>query len=130
MGLAEISHREKIGLLAYSPLGFGVLTGKYLGGNVPVDARLSLFQRFDRYNNEQGIRATRTYVELAQQYGYSPAQMALAFVNSKPFVTANIIGATNLEQLSENINSIDIKLPKELLEKIDTLHQQQPNPCP
>jgi aryl-alcohol dehydrogenase-like predicted oxidoreductase len=130
VGLAEISHREKIGLLAYSPLGFGVLTGKYLDGNAPADARLSLFQHFDRYNNDQGIRATRTYAELAQQHGYSPAQMALAFVNSKPFVTANIIGATNLEQLGENINSIDIKLPQELLEKIETLHQQQPNPCP
>ena len=89
-----------------------------------------MFQRFDRYNNEQGIRATRAYAELAQQHGYSPAQMALAFVNSKSFVTANIIGATNLEQLGENINSINIKLPKELLEKIETLHQQQPNPCP
>lgn len=130
VGLAEISHREKIGLLAYSPLGFGVLTGKYLQGNAPANARLSLFQRFDRYNNDQGVNATKAYVDLAHQYDYSPAQMALAFVNSRSFVTANIIGATNLEQLSENIDSINLELSDEVLEKIELLHQTQPNPCP
>lgn len=130
VGLAEISHREKIGLLAYSPLGFGVLTGKYLQGNTPANARLSLFQRFDRYNNDQGVNATKAYVDLAHQYNYSPAQMALAFVNSRPFVTANIIGATNLEQLTENIDSINLELSNDVLEKIELLHQKQPNPCP
>ncbi len=130
IGLAEISHREKMGLLAYSPLGFGVLTGKYLDDNAPSDARLSLFQRFDRYSNAQGIKATRAYVELARQHGYSPAQMALAFVNSRPFVTANIIGATHLQQLIENIDSINVALPTEMIEKIEAIHQQQPNPCP
>ncbi len=130
IGLAEISHRENIGLLAYSPLGFGVLTGKYLGGNAPANARLSLFQRFDRYNNDQGVKATQAYVELAQQHGLSPTTMALSFINSRPFVTANIIGATNLEQLSENINSINLEISDELLEEIEALHQQQPNPCP
>lgn len=130
IGLAEISHREKMGLLAYSPLGFGVLTGKYLDDNAPSDARLSLFQRFDRYSNAQGIKATRAYVELARQHGYSPAQMALAFVNSRPFVTANIIGATHLQQLIENIDSINVALPTEMIDKIEAIHQQQPNPCP
>ena len=130
IGLAEISHRENIGLLAYSPLGFGVLTGKYLQGNTPANARLSLFQRFDRYNNDQGVNATKAYVDLAYKYNYSPAQMALAFVNSRPFVTANIIGATNLEQLSENIDSINLELSNEVLEKIELLHLKQPNPCP
>ena len=130
VGLAEISHREKIGLLAYSPLGFGVLTGKYLQGNAPANARLSLFRRFDRYNNDQGVNATKAYVDLAHQYDYSPAQMALAFVNSRSFVTANIIGATNLEQLSENIDSINLELSEDVLEKIELLHQKQPNPCP
>ena len=130
IGLAEISHREKMGLLAYSPLGFGVLTGKYLDGSTPANARLSLFQRFDRYSNRQGVEATRAYVELARQYGHSPAGMALAFVNSRPFVTANIIGATNLQQLTEDIDSINVTLSDELIEKIEAIHQRQPNPCP
>ena len=130
IGLAEVSHRENIGLLAYSPLGFGVLTGKYLHGNAPTNARLTLFERFDRYSNDQAVKATQAYVELAQEYGYSPTQMALAFVNSRPFVTANIIGATNLEQLSENIDSINVEISQEVFEQIERLHQQQPNPCP
>ena len=130
IGLAEISHRENIGLLAYSPLGFGVLTGKYLGDKAPPDARLSLFERFDRYSSAQGVKATRAYVELARRHGYSPTQMALAFVNSRPFVTANIIGATDLEQLAEDIDSINVTLPDELIEEIEAIHQQQPNPCP
>lgn len=130
VGLAEISHREKIGLLAYSPLGFGVLTGKYLNGNKPANARLTLFDRFDRYNSEQAVLATQAYVELARQYGYSPAQMALVFVSSRPFVTATITGATNLEQLTENIDSIKLELSQQVLEKIERLHQKQPNPCP
>lgn len=130
VGMAEISHRENIGLLAYSPLGFGVLTGKYLDDNAPATARLSLFERFDRYNSEQGVSATRSYVELAKRYGYSAAQMALAFVNTRPFITSNIIGATNLDQLKENIDSIDLDLSQEVFEEIEKLHQQQPNPCP
>ncbi len=130
VGLAEISHREKIGLLAYSPLGFGVLTGKYLDGKAPANARLCLFKRFDRYSDAPGVKATRTYVELARQYGYSPAQLALAFVHSRPFVTATIIGATSLQQLAENVDSVNLKLPNDLMEKIERLHQQQPNPCP
>ncbi len=130
IGLAEISHRENIGLLAYSPLGFGVLTGKYLHGDAPGDARLSRFPHFDRYSNDQAVAATRAYAELARQYGYTPAQMALAFVNSRPFVAATIIGATGLEQLGEDIESIDQVLSEEVLEKIGQLHCRQPNPCP
>ena len=130
IGLAEISHRENIGLLAYSPLGFGVLTGKYLHGDTPADARLSRFGHFDRYSNEQAVQATQAYVELARQYGHTPAQMALAFVNSRPFVAATIIGATGLEQLGEDIDSINLSLSKEVLEEIEQLHCCQPNPCP
>ncbi len=130
IGLAEMSHREKIGLLAYSPLGFGVLTGKYLNGKAPTNARLTLFDRFTRYSNHEAKVATKSYVDLAKRLGYSPAQLALAFVNTRPFVTSNIIGATSLEQLSENISSIDIEITQEILNEVDILHQQQPNPCP
>lgn len=130
IGMAEISHRENIGLLAYSPLGFGVLTGKYLNGNFPKNARLTLFERFNRYSNEQGVNAIQAYVDLSHKYGYSPTQMALAFVTSRPFVTANIIGATSLDQLRENIDSINLELSSEVLEEIELLHQKQPNPCP
>ena len=130
IGMAEISHREKIGLLAYSPLGFGVLTGKYLNGNFPNNARLTLFERFNRYSNKQGVNATQAYVDLSKKYGYSPTQMALAFVTSRPFVTANIIGATSLNQLRENIDSINLELSNKVLEEIELLHQKQPNPCP
>lgn len=129
IGLAEVSHREQMGLLAYSPLGFGVLSGKYIDSTPPA-ARLTLYERFTRYSNPQGVSATAAYVNLAQECGYSPTQMALAFVNMQPFVTANIIGATSMQQLIENIASISIKLSSEVLEKIDQIHQQYSNPCP
>lgn len=130
IGLAEISHREQMGLLAYSPLGFGVLTGKYLGGKKPKDARITLFERFTRYSNKEANIATQAYFDLAKEINYSLAQMALAFVSSRPFVTANIIGATSMQQLKEDISSIDVELSDEALEKIEVIHQQQPNPCP
>ncbi len=129
IGLAEISHRERIPLLAYSPLGFGVLTGKYLDRQ-PVDARLTLFDSYRRYSTANGIAATREYVALAHRYGLSPAQMALAFVTSRPFVGANIIGATSLEQLRENLDSAELSLPDRLLDDIDQIHLRYPNPCP
>ncbi len=130
VGLAEIAHREKIGLLAYSPLAFGVLTGKYLNGAHPIGARLTLFERFSRYNNAEGQRCAEAYVKLAREHGLSPAQMALAYINSRPFLTSNIIGATDLDQLNENIESIHLKLSPEVLEAIETIHSAQPNPCP
>ncbi len=129
IGLAEISHQERIPLLAYSPLGFGVLTGKYIGQQ-PKNARLSLFGEYKRYSTDNGVVATEEYVKLAKQYRLSPAQMALAFVNSRPFVGANIIGATSLEQLEENLGSVDVELPAELLQEIESIHQRYPNPCP
>jgi len=129
VGLAEMAIREQVGLLAYSPLGFGVLSGKYLDAQ-PEGARLTLFSRFSRYSNEQGITATRAYVELARAHGLSPTQMALAFVNSRPFLTSNIVGATSLEQLKENIDSADVVLSDEVLEAIETIHGRHPNPCP
>lgn len=129
VGLAEVSHRENMGLLAYSPLGFGMLSGKYINAS-PDNARITLYERFTRYSNTQGKQATQDYVKLAQEHGYAPTQMALAFVNTRPFVTANIIGATTMQQLKENINSIDVELSEEVLEKIEQLHQKHPNPCP
>jgi aryl-alcohol dehydrogenase-like predicted oxidoreductase len=130
VGLAEFSQREDVGLLAYSPLGFGVLTGKYLGGAKPEGARLSLFERFARYTNPQAESAAAAYVQLFKDHGIDPTQGALAFVNSRPFVTANIIGATSLAQLQQNIASIDVSLPQAVLDGIEAIHKRQPNPAP
>ncbi|MES0372016.1 MAG: NADP(H)-dependent aldo-keto reductase [Mariprofundaceae bacterium] len=131
IGLAEISLREQVGLLAYSPLGFGMLSGKYSHGKMPKGSRLSLFaDRYSRYSNPEGVHATEKYVSLALKFGMSPAQMALAFINSRPFITSNIIGATTMEQLKENIAAVDILLSDELIKEIETIHVSQPNPCP
>ncbi|WP_234495229.1 NADP(H)-dependent aldo-keto reductase [Vibrio maritimus] len=130
VGLSEISHHEGVELLAYSPLAFGCLSGKYLNGQKPTGARCSLFERFVRYFTPQGIEATQAYVELAHKHGLDPAQMALAFVNQRPFVASNIIGATNLTQLKSNIDSIDVTLSNELLEELQLIGAQYSNPCP
>jgi aryl-alcohol dehydrogenase-like predicted oxidoreductase len=131
VGLAEISIREKCGLLAYSPLGFGMLTGKYDNGTKPDGARLTLFgDMFTRYTKPKGLKYSEKFNDLARKNNLSPTQMALAFVNSRDFVTSNIIGATNLEQLKENINSYKIKLSNEVLEEIDEIHNENPFPCP
>jgi aryl-alcohol dehydrogenase-like predicted oxidoreductase len=130
IGLAEIADRERVGLLAYSPLGFGVLSGKYLDGARPANARLTLFERFQRYSSVQGQRATRAYVELARAHGLDPAQMALAFVNSRPFTTATIIGATTMAQLRSDIASIDVTLTPAVRAAIEAIHTDQPNPSP
>lgn len=131
IGMAEIAHREGVGLLAYSPLAFGVLSGKYLDGAQPEGARLSRWgQYFTRYTGPTGQQATRLYVELARQHGLDPAQMALAYVNTRPFLTANIIGATTMEQLQSNIASMELTLPEEVLQGIEQIHVQYPNPCP
>lgn len=130
IGMSEISIREKAGLLAYSPLAFGVLSGKYLGGKKPAGARLTKWDRFSRYNSEVATDATTKYVELAQRFEIDPAQMALAFVNQQRFVTANIIGATTMEQLKSNIASIDINLNSEILLEIEKIQSIIPNPCP
>jgi len=128
--LAEVAMRENIGLLAYSPLGFGVLSGKYLNNNAPKDARLSLFPRFARYSSEQSTEATRQYLAIAEKHNMTLAQMALAFINQQPFLTSNIIGATKIEQLKENIDSINITLSDAVLEEINTVHNTIPNPAP
>ncbi len=130
VGLSEVSMREQIGLLAYSPLGFGVLSGKYLGGKKPPKARITLFPNYSRYINEQAVKATQKYYDLAQSHGLSLAQMALAFVNTRPFLTSNIIGATTMEQLKENIGSIDVELSEEILKGIAEIHNAIPDPAP
>lgn len=128
--LAEVSLRENIGLLAYSPLAFGVLSGKYIEGTAADNARLKLFPRFARYSSEQSTEATKQYLKLAQDLGISLTTLALAFVNQRPFVTSNIIGATNLDQLKENIESIDTELSEETLDRINEIHAAIPNPAP
>jgi aryl-alcohol dehydrogenase-like predicted oxidoreductase len=130
VGLAEVSDREQVSLLPYSPLAFGVLSGKYLGGEQPADARLTLFDRFTRYTKDPGVRATAAYVNLAREHGLDPAQMAIAWVTAQPFVTSNIIGATTMEQLAANIDSAEVTLTDELLEGIEAIHAEAPNPCP
>ena len=130
IGHAEFSYRDKVGLLAYSPLAFGILSGKYLNGARPAGGRLTLFERFSRYSNPQVERAAAEYSNLAKKHGLDPAQMALAFVNSRGFVTSNIIGATTLEQLQSNLDSIHITLSDEVLREITAIHTRQPNPAP
>ena len=130
VGNAEIAHREQVGLLAYSPLGFGVLSGKYLNNAKPEGARLTLFAGYKRYTRSVATRATAAYIALAGEVGINPAQMALAYVHSRPFLTSTLIGATSLEQLKSDIESINIKLPGDVIERIEEIHQQYPNPAP
>lgn len=130
VGLAEFAHREQVGLMAYSPLAFGMLTGKYAGGAQPQGARLTLWTYFDRYSNPQAVAAAEAYVKLAQSHGLSPTQMALAYINSRPFLTANVIGATDLDQLEEDIASAGVVLSEEVLAGIEAIHKEHPNPSP
>ena len=106
------------------------MTGKYLNGAKPEGARLSLFPDYDRYSNANAVAATAAYVKLAQDHGLDAAQMALAYINSRQFVTANIIGATTMEQLESNINSVSMNLSTEVVEQIEDIHVRFPNPSP
>ena len=130
IGLAEIAIREQCGLLAYSPLGMGTLNGKYLNGAKPEGARLTLYSRFQRYSAPHAQPAIAEYVALARKHGIDPGQMALAFVNTRPFMTANIIGASKLEQLKQNIDSVDVKLSPEVLAGIEEIYKRVGSPCP
>lgn len=128
-GLAETCHREHISLLAYSPLGFGTLTGKYTGG---ADAgRMTRFPGFgQRYNKPMVPEAVAAYVDLAKQVHMHPTTLALAFVRSRWFVSSTIIGATTMEQLQQNLDSVEIEVDAELLDKIQAIHTRYPNPAP
>ncbi len=130
IGVTEVLLRENIGYLPYSPLAFGVLTGKYLNNQRPNNARVTLFPAYIRYSSPASLKATQLYQDIATKFGLSLTQMALAFVNQQPFVTANIIGATTLEQLKENISSIDVTLSKEIVDQINQIHALIPNPAP
>jgi aryl-alcohol dehydrogenase-like predicted oxidoreductase len=130
VGLAEASWREQVGLLAYSPLGFGVLSGKYLNDTQPEGARLTLFPDYTRYSSPAAVAATEAYVTLARSHGLDPAQMALAYVNNRPFLTSTIIGATTMEQLRSDIDSINLNLSDEVLTVIEDIHNRHANPSP
>ena len=130
IGLAEISQHESVGLLAYSPLGFGQLTGKYIN-KTDKKSRLGLYgDWFTRYSNNECLNAVKKYAKVADKHNLSLTHLALAFVNSRPFVTSNIIGATTIDQLKENIESININLSDEVLDEINEIHEMQPNPAP
>ena len=130
IGLSEVAHREQVGLLAYSPLGQGYLTGKYEGGALPPGSRKRLFDRLGRYEKGNGPRAISAYVALAKRHRIDPAQMAIAFAVSRPFVTSVIIGATSLDQLKTDIDACQLVLSPEVLADIDQMHLDYPNPCP
>lgn len=129
--LAEVSLREQCGLLAYSPLAGGVLSGKYLNGQRPQGARFSIWggERMKQYDTPKTAEVIARYVDLAKNNGLTPVQMAIAFVNSRPSLTANIIGATSLKQLKEVISAEDISLSSEVMEAIEDIHHQTPNPA-
>ena len=129
VGLSEIGMRENVGLLAYSPLGFGYLTGKHLNG-IEKNSRLDLFRNFNRYTNENCFKATKLYKELAEANGLTLTQMAIAFVHRQKFVMSTIIGATSMEQLQENIQAFDVVLSDELVAEIDKIQELIPNPAP
>ena len=131
IGLAEFSHREHIGLLAYSPLAGGALSGKYLHNQHPENARLTLYKNyFYRYTTEAAVHAVEAYTTVATRHGHDPAQMALAFVRQQPFVNSTIVGATDCSQLRSNIKSLHVTLDDDCLKEIQQIHQRQPNPCP
>lgn len=130
IAMSEILLRENVGYLPYSPLGFGVLTGKYLNNKKPENGRITLFPQYSRYSNTTAVEATMRYNDIAKKHNLSLTQMSLAFIIQKPFVTAPIIGATSIKQLSENIESININLSEEILKEIDAVHNEIPNPAP
>ena len=131
IGMSEISCREKVGLLAYSPLAIGYLSGKYRDNQIPKNSRIGLFGDFwTRYKEDNAKKAVDDYFKLAKENGLTLTQMSLAFVNSRPFMTSNIIGATTMEQLKENIGTADIELNEEIVEKINLIHSNNPNPTP
>lgn len=130
IGMAEISYREKAGLLAYSPMAFGLLSGKYHADNPPEEGRIKRYPVMARYNSENCYKATEEYMRIANEEGISVAKLSLAFVNSREFLTSNIIGATTMAQLKENIESIDVDLSPDALKAIEVVHARIPDPAP
>lgn len=129
-GLAEIALEEHVGLLAYSPLAQGALTGKYLGGNSPAGSRGALFGRLGRYQTPMADAAFAGYVSIAKDFGIDPTSLALQFVTTRPFVTSNIFGASSLKQLEVVFSSLDITWTNEMENAVNELHGRIQNPCP
>ena len=130
VGMSEISIRDKCGLLVYYPLAAGALSGKYRDGQMPKNSRMALFKGWERMINPLAMKAYDEYYKLANDNNMTMVQLAQSFVNSRPFVTSNIIGATTMEQLKENIDAIDIELSDEIMNKINLIHNNNPNPSP
>jgi len=130
IGMSEISIRQKCGLLVYYPLAAGALSGKYRNGEMPKNSRMALFKGWERHLNPLAMRAYDEYYKLAKDFNLTMAQLAQSFVNSRPFVTSNIIGATTMEQLKENIDSVNIDFTDEMMERVDKIHNENPNPSP
>lgn len=129
-GLAEVAMRESVGLLAYSPLAQGYLTGKYQGGKRPAGSRKVLFDRLGRYEGPGASAAIDAYLRAAADFGLKPEQLALRFCETRPFVTSVILGATSLDQLEIDLASTDVKWTDEMEKRIDQIHVEHANPCP
>ncbi len=130
IGMSEISIREKCGLLVYYPLAAGGLSGKYRDGKMPKDSRMALFKGWERHLNPLAMKAYDEYFNLAEDLNLTMVQLAQSFVNSRPFVTSNIIGATTMSQLRENVESINIEFTDEMMERVNKIHNNNPNPSP
>ncbi len=130
IGMSEISIREKCGLLVYYPLAAGGLSGKYRNGKMPKDSRMALFKGWERHLNPLAMEAYDKYFELAKDFDLTMVQLAQSFVNSRPFVTSNIIGATTMDQLKENVESINIEFTDEMMKRVNEIHNNNPNPSP
>ena len=130
IGMSEISIREKCGLLVYYPLAAGGLSGKYRDGKMPKNSRMSLFKGWERHLNPLAMKAYDEYFKLAKDLNLTMVQLAQSFVNSRPFVTSNIIGATTMDQLKENVESINIEFTDEMMERVNEIHNNSPNPSP
>ena len=130
IGMSEISIREKCGLLVYYPLAAGGLSGKYRNGKMPKDSRMALFKGWERHLNPLAMDAYDKYYKLAKDFNLTMVQLAQSFVNSRPFVTSNIIGATTMDQLKENVESINIEFTDEMMDRVNEIHNNNPNPSP
>ena len=131
IGLAETSIRENSGLLAYSPLASGVLSGKYRNGNLPDGSRMKLFgDRFPRYKTVNATGAVEEYYKISKKYNLDLSQMSLKFCEIQPFTTSIIIGATTMEQLKTDVESVNVKLSNEIINEINKIQKKYPNPCP
>ena len=130
IGMSEISIRDRCGLLVYYPLAAGALSGKYRGGQMPKNSRMALFKGWERMINPLAMKAYDEYYKLAKDNNMTMVQLAQSFVNSRPFVTSNIIGATTMEQLKENVESINIEFTDEMMDRVNEIHNNNPNPSP